>query len=101
MGLVWGIRYWLRLIREIMGSIIDVSKRCFNGDIDPCLVTIDTDVKQPLSQVFLTSSITYTPGTVTIDIDSKERKILVGSINPRGRGDIIPMEPHVLGWLGE
>jgi len=101
MGVVWGIRYWLRLIREIMGSIIDVSKRCFNGDIDPCLVTIETDVKTPLPQVFLTNSITYTPGTVTIDIDSRERRVLVGAINPRGRGDIIPMEPHVLGWLGE
>jgi energy-converting hydrogenase B subunit A len=101
MGLVWGIRYWLRLIREIMGSIVDVSKRCLNGDIDPCLVTIDTDVKKPLAQVLLTSSITYTPGTVTIDIESQERKILVGSINPRTRGDITPMEPHVIGWLGE
>ena len=101
MGLMWGIRYWLRLVREIMGSIIDVSKRCLNGDIDPCVVAIDTDVKNPLGQIMLANSITYTPGTVTIEIEREKKQLLVGAINPRGRADVIPLEPHVLGWLGE
>lgn len=101
MGVVWGFRYWLRLIREILVSITDVSKRCLNGDIDPCVVSIDTDIANPLGQVMLANSITYTPGTVSIDIDREKRAILVGAINPRGRADVIPMEPHVLGWLGE
>jgi energy-converting hydrogenase B subunit A len=101
MGLIYGIRYWLRLVREILASIIDVSKRCLNGDIDPCIVNIDTDVKNPLGQIMVANSITYTPGTVTIDIDREKRQYIVGAINPRGRADVIPLEPHVLGWLGE
>lgn len=101
MGLVWGVRYWLRLIREILGSIVDVSKRCVNGDIDPCVVAIDTDVRNPLGQIMLANSITYTPGTVTIEIEREKRQFLVGAITPRGRADVIPLEPHVLRWLGE
>ncbi len=100
MGFVWGVRYWLRLIREIIGSTIDVSKRCMNGDIDPCIVEFDTDFAGHVPQIMLASSITYTPGTVTIDIDSNNR-YYVGSINPRSKADILPMEPHVIGWVGK
>lgn len=100
MGFLWGVRYWLRLIREILASIIDVTKRCMNGEIDPYIHVIDTVLEKPVSQIFLANSITYTPGTVTIDIDVEGRKLYVGTISPRGRNDIIPMEPHVEGWLG-
>jgi len=100
MGFMWGVRYWLRLIREIIGSIIDVSKRCMNGDIDPCIVEFDTDFTNHVPQIMLANSITYTPGTVTIDVDS-QGKYLVGAINPRSKGDIIPMSPHVEGWVGK
>lgn len=101
MGFVWGVRYWLRLVREITGSIIDVSKRCMNGDIDPCLITIDMGFERPVSQIMLANSITYTPGTVVIDMDSQAKTIILGSINPRTKGEIIPLEPHVEGWLGK
>lgn len=100
MGFIWGIRYWLRLIREIIGSIIDVSKRCLNGDIDPCILEFDTDFANHVPQIMLANSITYTPGTITIDIDS-ERRYYVGSINPRSKAEIMPMAPHVIGWVGK
>jgi len=101
MGFTWGVRFWLRLVREILASVIDVSKRCWNGDIDPYIHVVDTVLEKPLSQTMLANSITYTPGTVSIDIDVQGKKIYVGTIAPRGRGDIIPMEPHVEGWLGK
>jgi len=101
MGLIWGARYWLRLIREIMGSIIDVSKRCLNGDIDPFILPIDTVLEKPVPQIMLANSITYTPGTVTIEIDTPGKVLYVGAISPRTRGEVIPMEPHVEGRVGK
>ncbi|MDD1776285.1 MAG: Na+/H+ antiporter subunit E [Candidatus Methanomethylicus sp.] len=101
MGAIWGMRYWLRLIREIIGSIIDVSKRCVNGDIDPCIIPIDTVLQSPVPQIMLANSITYTPGTVTIEIDTPGKILYVGAINPRTRGEVIPLEPHVEGWIGK
>jgi len=47
----------------------------------------------------LANSITYTPGTVTIDIDVEGKKLYVGAINPKKRDEVIPMEPHIEGWL--
>ncbi len=99
MGAIWGLRFWLRLIREILASILDVTKRCLNGDIDPNITVIDTVLKKPLSQTMLANSITYTPGTVTIDIDVEGKKLYVGAINPKKRDEVIPMEPHIEGWL--
>jgi energy-converting hydrogenase B subunit A len=101
LAFIWGVRFWLRLIREIMASIIDVTKRCFNGDIDPVIISIDSVLAKPVSQTMLANSITYTPGTVTIEVDVPEKRIYVGAINPRTRGEIIPLEPHVERWLGK
>lgn len=101
MGIIWGARFWLRLIREIIVSVIDVSKRCLNGEIDPYIHVIDTVLEKPVPQIMLANSITYTPGTVTIDIDVEGKKLYVGTIFPRGRNDIIPLEPHIVGWLGK
>ncbi len=82
-----------------MASIIDVSKRCFNGDIDPIIMSIDSILTKPISQTMLANSITYTPGTVTIEIDVPTKRLYVGSINPRSRGEVIPLEPHIARWL--
>ncbi len=99
MSLFWGIRFWLRLIREILASIIDVSKRCLNGNIDPVISPIDSILAKPISQTMLANSITYTPGTVTIDVNVPEKRLYVGVINPRKREEIIPLEPHIERWL--
>jgi len=96
---VWGIRFCLRLIKEIVVCIVDVSRRCVTGNIDPCIRVIQTDLTKPVAQMMLSNSITYTPGTVVIDVDSSTRNVSVGCINPKTRDEIIPMEPHVRGWL--
>ncbi|MCC6013182.1 MAG: Na+/H+ antiporter subunit E [Candidatus Verstraetearchaeota archaeon] len=101
MSFFWGIRFWLRLIREILACIIDVSKRCLNGDIDPVIQSVDSILAKPISQTMLANSITYTPGTVTIDVNVSEKRIFVGAINPRKREEIIPLEPYVERWLGK
>jgi len=99
MSVVWGIRFCLRLIKEIVLCIVDVSRRCLNGNIDPCIRVIQTNMTKPITHTLLSNSITYTPGTVVIDVDSETRQISVGCINPKTRDEIIPMEPHVRGWL--
>lgn len=99
LSLIWGVRFWLRLIREIMLSIVDVCKRCWNGDIDPVIQKIDSILTKPLSQIMLANSITYTPGTVTIDVEVQNKVLYVGIINPRKREEIIPLESHIERWI--
>jgi len=99
LAFLWGVRFWLRLIREIMASIIDVCKRCWNGDIDPVIQEIDSVLAKPLSQTMLANSITYTPGTVTIDVDVPKKLLYVGVINPRKREEVIPLEPYIERWI--
>lgn len=101
MAFMWGVRFWLRLIREIMACIIDVTKRCFNGDIDPVLISVDSTLAKPISQTMLANSITYTPGTVTIEVDVREKRLYVGAISPRTREEVVPLEPYIERWLGK
>jgi len=99
LNIVWGIRFCLRLIKEIVLCVVDVSRRCVSGNIDPCIRVIQTDLTKPLAHTMLSNSVTYTPGTVVIDVNSSSREIFVGCINPKTRDEIIPMESHVRGWL--
>jgi len=101
LSLLWGIRFVLALIREIISAIIDVCYRCVSGDIDPYIAKVPTTFRRPVAQTMLANSITYTPGTVSIDIVKEEDKgvILVGTISPRPKEAIIPLEHHVQRWL--
>ena len=101
MGLLWGIRFAFALIREIICAIVDVCYRCVSGDIDPYIAKVPTILKRPAAQTMLANSITYTPGTVSIDVVGEEPSniILVGTISPRPKEAIIPLEPHIKRWL--
>ncbi len=94
--LVYGIIYFVDLIYEIIKATIDV---VFNSimrrNIDPILVDIETVLERPVSQTILANSISLTPGTLSVDLDSENNIIKVATISPRTKEDIIPFEQYI------
>ena len=92
----YGILYFLVLIFEIIKSTVDVA---FNGvmrrNIDPVIVDSETVLQRPVSQTILANSISLTPGTLSVDVDSENNIIKVAAISPRTKEEIIPFEPYI------
>ena len=95
----YAIAYFIVLIIEIIKATLDVALRTLNGKVDPVIVEIKTELKRPVSQVILANSITLTPGTLSIDVDSENCIIKVATISPRTKEEVIPFEPYIKGWL--
>jgi energy-converting hydrogenase B subunit A len=95
----YGIAYFVVLIFEIIKATIDVATRTVNGNIEPVIVEIPTVLKRPISQTILANSITLTPGTLSIDLDSENQVIRVAIISPRSNEEVIPFEPYIKGML--
>lgn len=93
----YGIAYFIVLIKEIILATIDTAVRAVKGGktIDPIVIDIKTDLKRPVSQTILANSITLTPGTLTIDVDSENQLLKVAIIAPRDVKDVIPFEPYI------
>lgn len=62
------------LLWSIVRANIDVALRVVNPrlPIRPGIVRVKTRLKSPLGRLLLTSSITLTPGTLTVDIDGDD-----------------------------
>ena len=92
----YGIIYFLDLIYEIIKSTVNVA---FSGvigrNIDPVIVEVETVLERPVSQTILANSISLTPGTLSVDLDSENNIIKVAAISPRKKEDIIPFEPYI------
>lgn len=99
MRIFFGIAYFVVLIFEILKATLDVAIRTLNGNIDPVVVEIETILKRPVSQTILANSITLTPGTLSIDLDSEGQVLKVASIIPRKKEEIIPFESYIKGML--
>lgn len=95
----YAIAYFIVLIKEIIKATFDVAIRTVNGKVEPVVVEIETELKRPVSQVILANSITLTPGTLSIDVDSENSIIKVATIVPRAKEKVIPFEPYIKGWL--
>jgi len=95
----YGIAYFIVLLFEILKAEIDVAKRILNGDVEPVVVEIKTVLKRPVSQAILANSITLTPGTLSIDLDSENCILRVATISPRSVKEVIPFEPYIKGML--
>jgi energy-converting hydrogenase B subunit A len=93
---VYGIIYFLDLIYEIIKSTVDVAfNKIMRRDINPVVIDVETVLKRPVSQTILANSISLTPGTLSIDLDSENQIIKVAAISPRSKEDIIPFEPYI------
>ena len=96
----YAIAYFFVLIWEIIKAVVDVTIRSLKGgEYNPILVDIDTVLKRPVAQTILANSITLTPGTLTVDLDSEAQVLKVAIISPREKEDIIPFEPYIKGML--
>jgi len=95
----YGIAYFVILLFEILKATIDVSVRTVTGKVEPVIVEIHTELKRPISQTILANSITLTPGTLSIDLDSEKQIIKVASIIPKEKKDVIPFESYIKGML--
>lgn len=92
----YGIAYVVVLIIEVIKSSIDVMfLRIIGRKIDPVVVDIKTVLKRPVSQTILANSISLTPGTLSLDLDSENQIIKVAIISPRDVKDVIPFEPYI------
>jgi len=62
------------LLWQILLSNVDVARRVANPalPISPGIVRVRTKLKSPLGRLFLTSSITLTPGTLTVETDGPD-----------------------------
>jgi energy-converting hydrogenase B subunit A len=97
--LYYGVVYFIVLIYEIIKATLDTSKRSITGDISPYIVDIKTVLKRPISQTILANSITLTPGTLSVDLDSENSIIKVAVISPRPNKDVIPFEKYIAKML--
>jgi energy-converting hydrogenase B subunit A len=95
----YGIAYFIVLIFEILKAELDVARRVLNGKVEPVVVEIKTELKRPISQTILANSITLTPGTLSIDLDTENCILKVATISPRTVEEIIPFEPYIKGML--
>ena len=92
----YGIIYFLDLIYEIIKSTMDVAfNKIMRRDINPVVIDVETVLKRPVSQTILANSISLTPGTLSVDLDSENQIIKVAAISPRSKEDIIPFEPYI------
>jgi energy-converting hydrogenase B subunit A len=92
----YGIIYFLDLIYEIIKSTFDVAfNKIMRRDINPVVIDVETVLKRPVSQTILANSISLTPGTLSVELDSENQIIKVAAISPRSKEDIIPFEPYI------
>lgn len=92
----YGIIYFLDLIYEIFKSTFNVAFYGIMGrNIDPVVFDIETVLERPVSQTILANSISLTPGTLAVDLDSENNIIKVATISPRKKEDVIPFEPYI------
>lgn len=93
----YGIAYVVVLVGEIFKATFDTAVRAVKGGdtIDPVVINIKTDLTRLVSQTILANSITLTPGTLTIDLDSENQILKVAIIFPRSEEDVIPFEPYI------
>ncbi|MDP3065643.1 MAG: Na+/H+ antiporter subunit E [Methanobacteriaceae archaeon] len=95
----YAIAYFVVLIFEIIKATFDVALRILNGKVEPVIVEIPTVLTRPISQTILANSITLTPGTLSVDLDSENQVLKVATIVARKNQDVIPFETYIRGML--
>jgi len=72
-----------------------VFNKIMRRDINPVVIDVETVLERPVSQTILANSISLTPGTLSVDLDSENQIIKVAAISPRSKEDIIPFEKYI------
>lgn len=95
--------YLIWLTWQIILSNLDVARRVWSPrvNIDPALVRAPYKLKTELAIAIYANSITLTPGTVTVEIDSGKKELLIHLLNPGGEAGLKPMHNKVAHLEGE
>jgi multicomponent Na+:H+ antiporter subunit E len=67
--------YYAWLFWQIVLSNLDVVRRVWTGDISPRVADVDLAKMSDVSRVIYANSITLTPGTVVLDLDSSHIRV--------------------------
>ena len=71
------IEYLVVLFVEIVKANIAVVKLLFSAryEVEPAIVSFESNLKTEIARVILANSITLTPGTITVSIQDNELKV--------------------------
>lgn len=70
------VKYFFYLVYQIYFSGFSTLKMILSHNINPDIVTIETEIEDDFKKCILANSITLTPGTVTLDVKGKSLKVL-------------------------
>jgi len=78
-----GLVYWPWLVKEIVLSALNVSRLILDPKlpISPSLVRTKATQKTATGLVSYANSITLTPGTISVEVNSRDKEILVHAIS--------------------
>lgn len=81
--LVGAMIYVPWLLWQIIKSNVDVARRVWslNPDIDPVVFKAFYDMKSSLGAAVYANSITLTPGTLSIEIDTHKKEIMIHALH--------------------
>ncbi|HWP56800.1 MAG TPA: Na+/H+ antiporter subunit E [Candidatus Acidoferrales bacterium] len=84
------------LLWEIVLANLDVAYRVWHprAEIAPRLIVIPFDTRTDVGTVIYANSITLTPGTITIGIDSAKRQMLVHALTDRSARGLLSGHMH-------
>ena len=87
----YGILYVLLLVREIVVANLDVAYRVVapGPPLDPEVMLVPLRVERPMGITAIASSITLTPGTVTLGHDRRLNALYVHTIDGRDVAEIV------------
>jgi multicomponent Na+:H+ antiporter subunit E len=103
--LAWrGMSYWPWLLVEIVKANLDVARTILSSPaaVDPCVFRVKAGQGDELGRVVYGNSITLTPGTVTMDIES-DGWLTIHALNRSAREGLESgeMDRRVSRFMGE
>ena len=77
------LRFSLRVIGDIIVANIQVAKLIFQSPnkLNPAFIEIPLEIEDDFRITILSSVITLTPGTVSVDLSFDEKKLIIHSLN--------------------
>jgi multicomponent Na+:H+ antiporter subunit E len=103
--LVRGIPYAAWLAWQVIASNIDVARRVWSlkprKKINPQFVTISYTLHSDLATAIYANSITLTPGTVTVRVDTQKRILMVHALTDETAAGLQAMQDRVHKLEGE
>lgn len=84
-ALPWHLgRFLAVFLLALVRANLDMAGRVLSPrlPIDPDVVTVDTELRSPLARLLLTSAITLTPGTLTVDAEDRHIHVHWVDVSP-------------------